>query len=69
MPKKPNRDEQELMTALSFKTVEELVDWLNEPDDPIEEQESEPVYLDDDPDSPELQELDRKVSEMLDRST
>ncbi len=42
--------EQHLMHMLAFETRQELVAWLNEPDEPLDIERIEPIYPDDEPD-------------------
>ena len=49
MPQKPTDREQSLMTQLGFKTREDMVEWLNQPEDPVALQRIHPVYPDDEP--------------------
>ena len=49
MPQQPTDREQSLMIQLGFKTREDMVDWLNQPEDPVALQRIRPVYPDDEP--------------------
>ena len=49
MPQKPTDYEKSLMIQLGFKTREEMVEWLSQPEDPVALQRIHPVYPDDEP--------------------